>query len=174
MKTKYYGLISRQQALDTAIAVNDIISPNSGANGVLMILESCAAETLLGTHKDLTNYSAGTSIAQIDNGTFIWLRDKYGKSSVANRINEHFDIDIRRVQYFELEHNPLLGMIWCRLRYLTVSEPIPDTLDGRAAYWKKWYNSTEGKGTPEGYIEKVKECAIARLAKPVTMLQTGL
>ena len=174
MSTKYYGLVSRQQALDTAIAVNDVIAPNSGQNGVLMILETCAAETLLGTHKDRTNYSAGTSIAQIDNGTFVWLRDKYGKSSVATRINDHFDIDINRVQYVELEHNALLGMIWCRLRYLPVSAPIPDTLDGRAAYWKKWFNSTEGKGTVEGYIKKVNECSVARLAKPITMMLTGL
>lgn len=174
MTTKYYGLISRQQALDTAIAVNNIIAPNSGANGVLMILESCAAETLLGTHKDTTNYSAGTSIAQIDAGTFKWLREKYGKGAVANRVSEYFDIDINRVQYFELEHNPLLGMIWCRLRYLPVPAPIPETVEDRADYWKKWFNSTAGKGTPEGYIEKVKECGIARLAKQITMLQTGL
>ncbi|WP_318491919.1 hypothetical protein [Photobacterium leiognathi] len=169
MTTHYYGLINRAQALETAIAVNDCIAPSSGKYGVAMILETCAAETLLGTHKDRTDYAAGTSIAQIDNGTFIWLRDKYGNHPVNERIKELFDIDISRVQYFELEHNPLLGMIWCRLRYLPVKGSIPETLKGRADYWKKWYNSTEGKGTPEGYMQKVEECAIARLTKRLFM-----
>lgn len=176
MHTKYYGLVSRQQALDTAIAVNEVISPSSGNNGVLLILETCAAETLLGTHKDRTDYAAGTSLAQVDKGTFDWLKDKYKNASVNDRIKEMFDIDLKDIEYRELEHNPLLGMIFCRLRYLTVSAPIPSDLKGRALYWKKHYNSyhPNAAGTPEGYITKVAECGIARLAKSITMLQTGL
>lgn len=167
--TMYYGLINRQQALDTAIAVNNAISPKSGKNGVVMILETCAAETLLGTHKDRTDYAAGTSIAQIDESTFDWLKESYQDRSVNTQLMEDFDIDLHDVQYRELEHNPLLGMIFCRLRYLIVKDPLPTTLEGRAAYWKKWFNSyhPNAAGTPEGYIKKVAQCDVAELVERI-------
>lgn len=41
----------------------------------------------------------------------------------------------------------------CRLIYLRVSEKIPNNLAGMANYWKKYYNTSKGKGTPEKFIE---------------------
>lgn len=163
MEKKFYGLISRRQALETAKAVNDVISPKTGNRGVLMILETCAAETHLGQFEDKSDYKHGTSLAQVDFGTFEWLQDSYKDRALNDAIKDVFDIDLGAVQYRELEHNPLLAMIWCRLRYLIVPDPIPEDLTGRAKLWKKVYNSTAGKGTVEGYIEKVKQCKIADL-----------
>lgn len=45
-----------------------------------------------------------------------------------------------------------LAMLFCRLHYLRCPGPIPATEGQRAAYWKKHYNTTAGKGTPEKYL----------------------
>lgn len=43
-----------------------------------------------------------------------------------------------------------------RCKYLMSPEPLPahDDVEGMAKYWKKWYNSEDGKGTAQGFIEK--------------------
>ena len=161
--TLHYGLISRQQALMTAIAVNSAISPTSDKNGVAMILETACAETLLGKLNDPSTYSAGSSLCQIDKGTFDWLQGKYGNKLVADRIKAAFGFNLADIQYREIELNPLLAMIWCRLRYLTLIQPIPSTTEERAAMWKKYYNTSAGAGTVGGYITKCNNCDVATL-----------
>lgn len=49
--------------------------------------------------------------------------------------------------------NLLFQAAVCRLIYLRVSEKIPNDLAGMANYWKKYYNTSKGKGTPEKFIE---------------------
>jgi hypothetical protein len=58
---------------------------------------------------------------------------------------------------YNMDVNLLMGdfnyaTAMCRVHYLRVLEPIPDTLDGQAHYWKTWYNSEKGKGTVDEYI----------------------
>lgn len=162
MKKIYYGLVKKSHLLDTALAVCSVIGkPND--NGLEMVIETCASETLLGTLKDPTEYSAGSSVAQIDCTTFKWLRSEYSKSTTSDKIKAAFDIDISRVQYSELEHSPLCAIIFCRLRYLIVPHKIPSNITGRAKYWKKWYNSTAGKGTVDGYLKKCAQCDVESL-----------
>lgn len=56
----------------------------------------------------------------------------------------------------ELSHaltvNMALGAAVCRLIYLWVPDPIPDDLEGQAAYWVKNYNKG-GAGTVEHYVD---------------------
>ena len=40
-----------------------------------------------------------------------------------------------------------------RLKYFRVPNTIPGTLDGQAHYWKQYYNTPQGKGTVQDYIE---------------------
>ncbi|KKN24336.1 hypothetical protein LCGC14_0896000 [marine sediment metagenome] len=51
-----------------------------------------------------------------------------------------------------LRVNLALGAAVCRLIYLWVPEPIPDDLEGQAAYWVDHYNKG-GAGTVEHYIK---------------------
>jgi len=39
------------------------------------------------------------------------------------------------------------------LKYKLIPELIPNSLDERATYWKKYYNSEAGKGTMKHYLE---------------------
>lgn len=57
-----------------------------------------------------------------------------------------------------LEENLTSNLPWatamCRIFYLRIKAPIPKTIEGRAAYWKKYYNTALGKGTVQGYVSK--------------------
>lgn len=53
-----------------------------------------------------------------------------------------------------LMYNLSYSILMCRLFYKRIKEPIPKTISGQAAYWKKYYNTHLGKGTIEDYINK--------------------
>ena len=42
--------------------------------------------------------------------------------------------------------------IMCRVHYRRVQDPLPDTVEGMAAYWKKHYNTEHGAGTEHEFI----------------------
>jgi hypothetical protein len=44
-----------------------------------------------------------------------------------------------------------------RCFFLRFPEPIPQTAEGKAAYWKKYYNTNLGAGTIDGFLRKWKE-----------------
>ena len=85
----------------------------------------------------------GLGIAQIEKNTFLWLKNIF-ISRFPNLIYYDFK---------DLEYNLKASILFCRLRYLVDSQPIPKTLEGQAGYWKRIYNSYKGKGTPEQYID---------------------
>lgn len=58
----------------------------------------------------------------------------------------------------------MVGNLWyatamARVHYLRVPHPLPapGDVDAMAAYWKRWYNTHEGAGTEEEYIENWNE-----------------
>lgn len=69
-----------------------------------------------------------------------------------------FSLDVTNIDtiYKEFTQRAVLQAILCRFYYLGIKEAIPTTLEGRAEYWKKYYNSEKGAGTPEAYIKRVK------------------
>ncbi|MDU2830810.1 MAG: hypothetical protein E7C03_10240 [Anaerococcus sp.] len=158
-----YGLIDKPDAVRYAIAVCDVIGHGKNGKAVPLLVETCAAETLLGDYKDPTPTSAGTGLSQVDLGTFEWLRDLYKNSRHAPVLLREFGIDLSRTVYQELRTSPLLAMLFCRLRYLVVPESIPDTREGRASYWKKHYNTAAGKGTPADYLDKCQRAGVDAL-----------
>ncbi|MBJ3579628.1 hypothetical protein JGC46_23410, partial [Salmonella enterica subsp. enterica serovar Derby] len=46
---------------------------------------------------------------------------------------------------------------------LAVPESIPATRVERASYWKKYYNTSAGKGTPQDYINKCQRAGVDAL-----------
>ncbi len=56
-----------------------------------------------------------------------------------------------------LEKNIAASIVHCRLKYWRVPKRLPNTLQGRSMFWKKYYNTELGKGTEEKYIDTVKE-----------------
>ena len=55
-----------------------------------------------------------------------------------------------------LETNLAAMIAFCRLHYRRVPKPLPKTLDEQWLYYKKYYNSEQGKATHEHWLELIK------------------
>lgn len=59
-----------------------------------------------------------------------------------------------------MNDNDALGCALCRVGILAWPEPIPATVEARAALWKKRYNTIKGKGSEAEYIANAQRyCA---------------
>ena len=67
-------------------------------------------------------------------------------------IKDKTDINLTEVTYRELS-DPTLSLIFSRLHYLKVADPVPPTAAGRSKYWKKHYNTSAGAGTSQEYLD---------------------
>lgn len=56
-----------------------------------------------------------------------------------------------------LRFNLKLSICFCRLHYLRVPEPLPNSIEGYAKYWKDHYNTYLGAGTEEEFIRNYKK-----------------
>jgi hypothetical protein len=56
---------------------------------------------------------------------------------------------------FLLKTNVAAGIVHARIKYWRVPHPMPKTLEGKAKYWKQWYNSEAGSGDPQEYVHHV-------------------
>lgn len=155
----YYGLTNQQQALEMARQVCDVIGHGGNGTAVELLVETAAQETHLGAAKDLTIYGAGHGLCQFDHIGFVDVQQRT-KRRLKAKVFDAFRVDIDKVMHRELEYAPLLSMIFCRLKYVLVPSAIPADLEGRAHYWKKYYNSSLGKGKPEEYVRNAHRIAI--------------
>jgi hypothetical protein len=84
--------------------------------------------------------------------TSIYIHHILKRPALLERVNMivgegwHKNID------YKLTTDIALGIILARLKYYPDPEPIPQTLSGQAIYWKRIYNTPEGKGTVEKFI----------------------
>jgi len=54
-----------------------------------------------------------------------------------------------------LTYNISAQIAMCRLHYRRVPKPLPKSIEDQANYWKKYYNTSQGKGSVEDFIEKL-------------------
>lgn len=146
----YYGLISKKHLEDMSVSVCDCLGYGSNNVAHKLLIETAGAETNHGTIKDPTTY-AGMGLTQFDKIPFYDVKNR-ARHSDKQKIADDFDIVLDLVEWEHLRYNPLLCLIFTRLKYKKIPELIPDTLQGRAEYWKKYYNTEAGKGTIKHYI----------------------
>ena len=72
---------------------------------------------------------------------------------LKDKIYKELHIDISLVEWDDLRYNQFLALLFTRLLYWLKGDPIPKTIEERAAYWKLHYNTKLGKGTVEHYLE---------------------
>lgn len=132
-----------------------------GEKAKRLLLETASAETALGKIYDRTVY-AGMGICQFDKAPF--YRIKKASQKYRDKILRELGVDIKLVEWEHLRYDAFVSLIFCRLYYLLIPKPIPKTLEGRAKYWKKYYNTYLGKGTPEHYIKMTKRYLDAAVA----------
>jgi hypothetical protein len=158
-----YGLVSEHH-LDIVIGdVCDTLGNGGGNNADIAMKEICAQETLLGECEDRNVYKQGAGVTQFDRIGFVDVRKRVREKD-RQKIIERYGIDVKRVQMRELDFNPLLAIIFTRLKYLKIAAAIPNTLEGRAEYWKAWHNSEAGAGEPEEYVSNANRLIYNRAA----------
>lgn len=140
------GVITENSINDDIVKV--VKTLGGGINAALLLAETCAVESSYGN-----NYLNGdVGIMQF---TTVGFNDTKSRTSFYNKqlILSRFSIDIDSVNLSDLQFSPLKSIIFARLFYLLISGTIPATTEARAAYWKKYYNSSLGAGTEAGYIK---------------------
>ncbi len=150
MNKTYYGLTDLKQLETIAIQVCECLGGGTNNTAINMLLETAGAETGKGTVIDGTKF-AGMGITQFDGMPFQDVIDRT-RQKHKDMIIEYFNINIEWVQWEHLRYNPLLAMIFTRLKYKLVPELIPNSLEARARYWKVYYNTEAGKGDVEHYL----------------------
>ena len=147
----YYGLRDKAHLVSCVEKAIRVFGGGYKANAILK--ETSAAESHCGTYPDRHETTLGVGVTQFDE---IGLKDLIMRTRKKDRrkLSQYYNIDLDLVRLADLAYNPELAFALTRLKYKLRPEPIPSTLDGRAWYWKKFYNSVYGDGTPAGYIEK--------------------
>ncbi len=150
-----YGLVAPAQLKQFAQAVCDVLGRGDGNSAVYLLCETAAVETQYATYRDLTPNGAGRGVCQCDEIAFKDVQQRTRQADV-DAVKAAFDFDLKKVQWDDLNLSPLLAFVFARLHYKLKPEAIPQTLRGRAEYWKKYYNTALGKGSVEEYIARVK------------------
>jgi hypothetical protein len=141
-----------------------------GPDATALLREVVIKESNMGqnpnTYKMVTDGKLGRGrfgVAQVDevsfNDTLARLRGDKGQPqglvSQVRKIKAASGIDLLDVEYEDLR-DPVLSAMFARLHFMKNPDPISSTVEGRAAAWKKHYNSTAGKGTAQQYIDEAR------------------
>lgn len=72
------------------------------------------------------------------------------RKSLLESINNlgYLDFDSNRLKY-----DIVYSTIFARIKYWSVPEKIPSSVEGIAAYWKEHYNTKNGKGSESEFID---------------------
>jgi len=143
-----YGLTSEFELKQHIKSVVAIVG--GGESAERLLIETAAAETDLGKQPD-RSWNVGIGIMQFDYIGFIDVQQRT-RASLKKEILQTFGVDVDKTKHTDLRYSPLVSVIFARLKYRLVPHAIPKSIEGRADYWKKWYNSELGKGTPEHYL----------------------
>lgn len=145
-----YGLENEEQAVDIATKV--VSTFGGGFKVVQALIGICCVETHLGQYPDRHPNKWGVGITQFDRIGFEDVKRRTRKKDRLKLLQFH-GYDLENVQLEDLAADPELAICFARLKYKLRPELIPSTILGQAKYWKKFYNSLEGDGTTEHYLE---------------------
>lgn len=151
----HYGLESKQQLMGYIASVCIAFGEGYYFTARDMLRETACAETHFGEFPD--RYEAnGHSPYQIDeirfHDTIIHLKEDDFDIALGK-----FGYNLMLVKFDDLKDDALLSTIIARLAYKRVPNRFPFRFEDRAAYWKDYWNTSDGKGTPEEYIQRCRE-----------------
>lgn len=145
-----YGVVNLKRINEDALMICDCIGHGLYGTAKEMIIETAITETGLGQIEDKT-VGAGMGLTQFDDKPFQDIRDRSIK--LRPKILKELKIDISLVEWDDLRYNQFLALLFTRLHYWLKGDPIPASIEERAKYWKLHYNTVQGKGTIEHYLE---------------------
>ena len=106
------------------------------------LLGTAAQESAFGTYLKQVNGPA-LGVFQMEPATFY---------TVKAWAEKRFPLVLEGRYATELEYDLSIAILSARLNYLSKPDSIPESLQGQAAYWKKYWNTYLGKGTIEQYV----------------------
>lgn len=150
----HYGLKSPSDIFNITYRVCAALGWGANDTAAALIQETIAAETQMGTYPDNTSES-GHGLTQFDE---IGFRDVVERTRDKDKhiIRKKFGYQLSELTVKDLDNDPTLAIIFCRLKYKLRPEPIPSDIVSRASYWKRFYNSALGKGTIEHYLDSAE------------------
>lgn len=121
-------------------------------DAVNLILGTIAQESAYGKYRQQLGSGPALGICQIEPATFKDCIDNYlnFRPHLKELILHVCDIPDLKSNYLYL--NDRLSICMARVKYMRNDEPIPVTIEGYAAYWKKYYNTLLGKGKEIEFI----------------------
>lgn len=146
---------------------------NDGAAATALLRETAIQESNMGqapgTYKMVDDKEFGRGsfgVGQVDEQNFedTMSRLRGDKGQPRNLVKyvqifkDKLGEDLTELEYEDLI-DPKLGLIFTRLHYLKTADPVPPTVQGRAEYWKKFYNTSAGAGTPDEYLSNQESYA---------------
>lgn len=142
---------------------SDIISDTLNELGLYsedalnLLLGTAAQESAFGTYIKQKGNGPALGVFQMEPNTFNdivnnWLRhDSLLYSTVLHIVGQE-GLKSDRMQW-DLK----LAIVMCRLHYRRIKESLPNTIEGYAYYWKKYYNTYLGAGTEKEFISNYKK-----------------
>lgn len=141
-------------SVDSAIDSVEAVFPSNGMLSEIATVESRRGEDP-NTYRE--DYHGG--VMQVDEIGFEDTQDVASHPKLKakfDKIKEEFGIDWTKTTWKDLR-NPLHSAIAARLFLSNKSGEIPETVEGRADYWKEEYNTVKGKGSSKEYLERLKQ-----------------
>ncbi len=116
------------------------------------MLGTCAQESKGGTYlKQVNGIAYGAWQMEPTTHDDIWLRFLPNQPIKCSLMVNHCQIRTKPDASIMLYHLTY-ACAMARLHYSRNPDPIPNTLEEQAKYWKSNYNSMKGKGTVEEYM----------------------
>lgn len=118
-----------------------------------LVLGTIAQESAFGKYRKQLGNGPALGICQMEPNTFNDIINNYLKyhKDIEEKIKLICHLNV--LNSIDLISNDKLSICMCRVHYLRVKESIPNTIEGYAYYWKRYYNTIKGKGTEEEFIK---------------------
>lgn len=157
-RMQWYGILSDSE-IDNAIEkIVENLSLGADKNHLRALLrETAITESNYGKTPDFTPNS-GKGVFQIDK---IGFQDAINQNSniKSQVLKLGYNLDLLDYAKPEVTQDVVLNTLIARLLYYKKPGSIPSTREGRAAYWKKYYNSILGAGTIQAYLNRSEKLA---------------
>lgn len=131
-------------------------------NAEQLLLGTAAQESNCGEHLVQLKEGPARGIFQMETWVAVDHCDfmRRYRPEWAVRIERASGIDPRRLDESELEFyltaNLAFAAAMARIHYYRKPDPLPDTVQGWAEYWKKHYNTEHGHGTVAQFVANLQ------------------
>ena len=138
---------------EVIIPTLDHIGLNYDDNVINLIMGTAAQESGFYHLKQL-NDGPARGVYQIEPDTHddIYKNFLLARPELHHRVRELCMPNDIMNRFEQIAGNLYYATALCRIHYWRIPEPVPDTLEKQADYYKQHYNTPAGKATPAEYI----------------------